>query len=183
MKLWVVVILTGCLANSLALADDPPRLDPKKPADGKQQRPNAPAGEDKAKKSGENKPPAKPPDDEAAANRLARSDAYAMNDARLVTIVNDGALRLELMIETPSTFVGPRGEKVFRQTFDFATPFSEGLASVVANNQCGYIDKSGSWVLTPRFTAAEKPVSAILWGRPSGRWIPCGLSQCTMEMV
>lgn len=28
----------------------------------------------------------------AAANRLARSDAYAMNDARLVTIVNDGAL-------------------------------------------------------------------------------------------
>ena len=28
----------------------------------------------------------------AAANRLARSDAYSVNDTRLVTIVNDGAL-------------------------------------------------------------------------------------------
>ena len=28
----------------------------------------------------------------AAASRLARSDAYTVNDTRLVTIVNDGAL-------------------------------------------------------------------------------------------
>jgi len=47
------------------------------------------------------------------------------------------------------------GTVVIEPQFDFATPFSEGLALVSQKQKFGYIDETGAWVIKPQFRDAR----------------------------
>ncbi len=58
-------------------------------------------------------------------------------------------------------FIGRDGKFAFRDQFDFARPFSGGLALAAKGGKFGFIDHSGSFVIKPQFRAA-KPFSGGL---------------------
>src|SRR5579859_2868550 len=58
-------------------------------------------------------------------------------------------------------FIDASGKLISQPQYDFAYPFSEGLAAVQVNNQWGFIDGSGKMVIPPQFPLQ----SAFLDGR------------------
>ncbi|HEY6190580.1 MAG TPA: WG repeat-containing protein [Pyrinomonadaceae bacterium] len=57
--------------------------------------------------------------------------------------------------------------------FDYASLFSEGLAPALVGGVCGYIDKTGSFILKPPFKSSDKDDCAATYGHFNGglsRW-------------
>jgi hypothetical protein len=52
-------------------------------------------------------------------------------------------------------FTNVFGKFVIKPQFDYALPFSEGLAGVKLNNKYGYINKSGQFICEPQFDLAN----------------------------
>ncbi len=52
-------------------------------------------------------------------------------------------------------FVDASGKFKIEPTFEFALPFSEGLAAVQVDNRWGYIDGAGNQVIQPKFGSAS----------------------------
>ena len=51
-------------------------------------------------------------------------------------------------------YINKKGDIVINPQFDFALPFSEGLAPVKLAEKLGYIDKTGKYVINPQFDEA-----------------------------
>lgn len=69
----------------------------------------------------------------------------------LLSFAND--LSPALSLETRKWgFVNRQGKTIIPFKFQNANPFHENLSAVSQNNLVGYIDKSGGWVIPPRFS-------------------------------
>jgi len=49
-------------------------------------------------------------------------------------------------------FMNHLGEMIIASKFDFVEPFSQGRSAVLLNNQYGFIDTKGSWLILPQFS-------------------------------
>ncbi len=87
------------------------------------------------------------------------------NDGKILTTgsycghgeYSDGLIRFDLCNGKQSTYVTPEGERVVTVDAEQAKDFGEGLAAVQnEKGQWGYIDKSGHFVIAPRFEEADK---------------------------
>ncbi len=52
-------------------------------------------------------------------------------------------------------YVNSDGKLVIQPRFDYAGPFSEGLAGVSEHGRCGFIDASGDYAVYPEFAAVQ----------------------------
>lgn len=82
-------------------------------------------------------------------------------------------------------FFNQKGQVVIQPHFDFAAPFSEGLAaycmgcqmkaegeySLVEGGKWGYMDQKGKTAIEPRFEAAKKFASGKAQVKLEGQWI------------
>ncbi len=55
-------------------------------------------------------------------------------------------------IATPFSYINLDGEIAFDGNFRLAVPFSDGLAAVLVEDQWGFIDTSGKFVIEPRYS-------------------------------
>jgi hypothetical protein len=81
-------------------------------------------------------------------------------------------------------YIDPAGSLKIEAQFDFAAPFSEGLAAVMLRGKWGYIDLRGNFVIPPRFNEAG-PFSdglALVRSKP-GRDAPFGYIDKTGTVV
>lgn len=51
-------------------------------------------------------------------------------------------------------YIDRNDKRLTNLSFEYASPFSEGYASVKLNNQWGFIDTNGKWVIYPQFSYA-----------------------------
>ncbi len=58
--------------------------------------------------------------------------------------------------------------------FESAAPFSEGLAGVKLHGKFGYIDKSGTFAVQPRFAGAGRFSEGFAWVVTGKPWTPLG---------
>ena len=52
-------------------------------------------------------------------------------------------------------FIDKSGKQVIAFKYEYAWPFSDGLAAVVVNNKVGYIDRTGKLVIRPKYKVPE----------------------------
>jgi hypothetical protein len=52
------------------------------------------------------------------------------------------------------SYMNSKGKIVMKKQFDYACPFSEGLAAVWINGKCGYINRKEEITIRPQFTSA-----------------------------
>ncbi len=73
-------------------------------------------------------------------------------------------------------YIDRSGKFVIEPNFEFATPFSEGLAVVkVKDGKSGYIDKTGKFVIEPQFDMASPFRSGVAFTETgSTEFIACG---------
>jgi len=72
-------------------------------------------------------------------------------------------------------YIDCTGKFVIKPVFQYATPFSEGFAVVVAQNGAsGYIDKTGQWLIEPQFAAAYPFLSGLATTKNFSFSIACG---------
>ncbi len=57
-------------------------------------------------------------------------------------------------IAKPFIYINSDGEVAFDKNFRLAAPFSEGLAAVLVEDQWGFIDTSGEFVIEPQFSGS-----------------------------
>lgn len=72
-------------------------------------------------------------------------------------------------------YIDDSGKFVIKPVFQYATPFSEGFAVVVAQNgTSGYIDKTGQWLIGPQFAVAYPFRSGLATTKNFSFEIACG---------
>jgi WD40 repeat protein len=83
---------------------------------------------------------------------------------------HDGLAMIE--VNNRKGFIDKTGKIVIPPKFEYAYPFSEGLASVSAgNDKWGYIDTSGRWAIQPKFdwgSLFSEGLAAVTLGRVCG---------------
>jgi hypothetical protein len=98
--------------------------------------------------------------------------AYAFSDGRGLVWYEYQATRPgEPEFDDKYGFVATSGELVIGVGFDWAAPFSEGLAVVEKEGKFGYIDPEGEFVIEPRYEAARSFSDGLggvqtVWGEP-----------------
>jgi hypothetical protein len=60
-------------------------------------------------------------------------------------------------------YIDTAGKFIVEPQFQWGSSFSDGLAPVKLNQKCGYINRTGTIVLQPPFTAGEKDCATV-WG-------------------
>ena len=82
--------------------------------------------------------------------------ATAFNDDRSLVRLPGGRL----------TIIDRIGNSIDQLEADAASEFSEGLASVRVKGLSGYVDRSGTWAIAPRFTTADsfwRGLARVTW--------------------
>ncbi len=88
-------------------------------------------------------------------------------------------------------YINENGVEIIKCQYDFGKDFSDGLAAVKSNGKFGFIDKNGSWSISPRYCdVAWGFVDGKAWVSPeydewglidkAGRWI---LPATTMKLA
>lgn len=99
-------------------------------------------------------------------------EAYPLSDGR-------GLVWNQYQASVPGTplyadqygYVDKTGQFAIAVQFEWAAPFSEGLAAAMSGGKCGYIDTSGAWAIEPRYELTKSfsdglGAVRLEWGAP-----------------